>query len=155
MKNDQLFKRLLKIALDELAGFIPFEEDIGKALYKLDLAARTRQILHCVQLEDMWQELDEETELFNVFLSMRLSPDCLCSCLDFKEDMNNLEWWLVFPKIKDLPEDQQPSCFGEFLGKLERVDIVDINDFDIGLVCEYLDQAYDFTVQKYPPPSFN
>lgn len=155
MEQAQLFKRLHAMALDELKDFIKYEEDINQALFKLDLAARTRQILNSIQLEDMWQELDEETNLYRVFLSMRLSPDCLSSCIDFGEDMNGLEWRFVFPKINDLPEDQRPECYGQLLEALQRVDIVDINDYDIEVVCEYLDQAYDFTSLKNPPPSIN
>lgn len=152
MDKAQLFKRLHAMALDELQDFIKYDEGVSQALYKLDPAARTRQILNSIQFEDMWQELNEETKLFSVFLSMRLSPDCLSSCLDFREDMNGLEWRFVFPKINDLPEDHRPASFGEFLETLERVDIIDIDEYDIEVACEFLDRVYDFTPHKNPPP---
>ena len=155
MEQAQLFKRLHAMALDELKDFIVFNEDVSRALYKLDLAARTRQILNSIQLEDMWQEFDEQTQRFNVFLAMRLSPDSLSSCLDFREDMNCLEWRFVFPKINDLADDQKPVCYGDFLELLERVDIVDVNEYDIDVACEFLDQVYDFISLKNPPPSIN
>lgn len=155
MEQAQLFKRLHAMALDELKDFIVFNEDVSRALYKLDLAARTRQILNSIQLEDMWQEQNQKTKVFNLYLAMRLSPSSLSACLDFREDMNSLEWRFVFPKINDLPEDQRPTCFGEFLEKLMRVDIVDINEYDIDVVCEFLDQVYDFTPIKNPPPKIN
>ena len=152
MDKAQLFKRLHDMALDELKDFIKFDEDISRALYKLDLAARTRQILNSIQLEDMWQEQDEKSQVFYIYLAMRLSPECLSSCLDFREDMNGLEWRLVFPKINDLPEDQRPTCYGEYLEKLFRVDIVDIDEYDIDVTCEFLERVYDFTPHKNLPP---
>lgn len=155
MEQAQLFKRLHAMALDELRDFINFDEEVNRAIYKLDLAARTRQILGSIQLEDMWQELDEATQLFNVYLSMRLAPSCLCAFLDFREDMNSLEWRFVFPKIKELPMEEKPNFFGDFLEKLKRVDIVDINEYDIEVACQFLDQVYDFTPHKNPPPKIS
>lgn len=155
MDQAQLFKRLHAMAMDELEAFIKSDEDVTRALYRLDLAGRTRHILNSIQLEDMWQELDEKTQLFNVFLAMRLSPECLSSCLDFREDMNSLEWRFVFPKINDLPDDKKPVCFGDFLEQLERVDIVNVNEYDIEVACEFLDQVYDFTPHHNPPSKFS
>jgi hypothetical protein len=155
MEQAQLFKRLHAMALDELKDFLDFGEPVSQAIYKLDVAARTRQILNSIQLEDMWQELDENTQLFNLYLSMRLSPESLSGCLDFREDMNSLEWRFVFPKINDIPEDQRPTCYGDFLAKLLRVDIIDIQEYDIEIACEFLDLVYDFTPLKNPPPRIN
>ena len=44
---------------------------------------------HAVQLEDMWQQLNKESQTFEIHLAMKLSPMTLCSCLDFEEDMNS------------------------------------------------------------------
>ncbi len=87
MEQSQLFKRLLAITEDEISSFVKHDDDVSKSLFKLDLAARTRHIIHAVQLEDMWQQLNEETQTFDIHLAMRLSPMTLCSCLDFEEDM--------------------------------------------------------------------
>ena len=98
MEQAQLFKRLLAMTEDEISSFVKHDDEIGKSLIKLDLAARTRHIINAVQLEDMWQQLNDETQTFNIHIAMRLSPAILCSCLDFEEDMNCLEWRLVLPK---------------------------------------------------------
>jgi hypothetical protein len=105
MEQVQLFKRLLAITEDEISAFIKHDEEVGKALRKLDLAARTRHIIDAIQFEDMWQELNEESKTFNIHLAMRLSPKTLCSCLDFEVEMNCLEWRLVLPKFSDIKDD--------------------------------------------------
>jgi hypothetical protein len=92
MDKAQLFKRLFTITMDELSVFTNFDETVSGAMLKLDLAARTRHIIHAVQLEDMWQSLDEKSNLNKLYLSMRLSPMTLCSVLHFEEEMNCLEW---------------------------------------------------------------
>ena len=152
MEQAQLFKRLHAMAMDELNAFIASDEEISKAIFKLDLAARTRRILNSIQLEDMWQAQPEEGDKFSLYLAMRLSPETLCSYLNFKVDMNNLEWRLVFPKIQDLPKESMPQTFGEYLALLDKVEIVDINDFDPDLTCEFLDRVYEFAGIRNPPP---
>ena len=148
MEQAQLFKRLLAITEDEICTFLKYDEEASKALLKLDLAARTRYIIDAIQLEDMWQELDEESQTLNVHLAMRLSPKTLCSCLDFEEDMNCLEWRLVLPKYSELEEDAKPSCIGDYLAMMKQLDIVDINEFDTEKTCSYLDRVYDFTLHR-------
>ena len=145
MEQAQLFKRLLAITEDEIITFIRHDEEVGKALMKLDLAARTRHIIHAVQLEDMWQQFNEESQTFDIHLAMRLSPMTLCSCLDFEEDMNSLEWRLVLPKYADIKDDSKPTCAGDYLAMLKQLDIVDVNEYDIEKTCTYLDQVYDFS----------
>ena len=66
MEQVQLFKRLLAISEDEISSFIGHDEEVGGAMLKLDLAARTRHIIHAVQLEDMWQQLNEESQTFDI-----------------------------------------------------------------------------------------
>jgi len=109
MEQAQLFKRLLAITEDEIITFIRHDEEVGNALMKLDLAARTRHIINAIQFEDMWQEFSEESQTFNIHLAMRLSPNTLSSCLNFEEDMNCLEWRLVLPKYSDIKDDLKPS----------------------------------------------
>ena len=77
MEQAQLFKRLLAITEDEFTSFLDFDDNITRALMKLDRAARTRHIIDAVQLEDMWQQLDEESQTFNLYIAMRLSPKTL------------------------------------------------------------------------------
>ena len=151
MDKAQLFKRLFTITMDELSVFTNFDETVSVAMLKLDLAARTRHIIHAVQLEDMWQSLDEESNLNKLYLSMRLSPMTLCSVLHFEEDMNCLEWRLVMPKYDDIDADDKPTCFGEYLEAIDRVEIIDIDDYDIEEVCSFIDQAYDFTPHRNHP----
>ena len=149
MEQAQLFKRLLAITEDEITAFIKHDEEVGKALIKLDLAARTRHIIQAVQLEDMWQQFNEESQTFDIHLAMRLSPTTLCSCLDFEEDMNSLEWRLVLPKYAEIADDSKPTCAGDFLAMMKQLDIVDVNEYDIEKTCTYLDQVYDFTLHKH------
>jgi hypothetical protein len=148
MEQVQLFKRLLAITEDQISAFIKHDEEVGKALRKLDLAARTRHIIDAIQFEDMWQELNEESQTFNIHLAMRLSPQTLCSCLDFEEEMNCLEWRLVLPKYADIKDDEKPSCVGDYLAMMRQLDIVDVNEYDIEKTCAYLDQVYDFSAIK-------
>jgi len=98
--------------------------------------------------EDMWQQLNEETQTFDIHLAMRLSPMTLCSCLDFEEDMNSLEWRLVLPKYSEIEAVSKPICIGDYLAMMKQIDIVDVNEYDIEKTCTYLDQVYDFTLHK-------
>ncbi len=148
MKRGQLFKRLMAITEDELILFLDFVDDISKALSKLDIAARTRHIINAVQLEDMWQQLDEESKTFNLHIAMRLSPKTLWGCLESDVELNCLEWRLVLPKYADIPIQSKPTCTADYLAMMKHLDIVDIQKYDIEKTCAYLDQAYDFTVHK-------
>ena len=151
MAQAHLFKYLFDMSLDAIASFIDYDETIKASLYKLDMAARTRHIINAIQIEDMWQSLDEESQTFNIYLSMRLSPMTLASCLHLNHDMNGLEWRFVFPRYDDLPKNSRPTCFGEYLALTKRVQIVDIENYDIDMACEFLDKAYDFTPHKNKP----
>ena len=144
MEQDQLFKRLLSISLVDLAKFIKFDEHISAALLRLDLAARTRHIIQTIQFDDMWQALPENSNAYKIYLPMRLSPATLCSFLDSEEEMHCLEWRLVMPNYADISEDRKPSCFGEYL-TMARLEIVDIDQYDIEEACRFLDKAYDFS----------
>jgi len=148
MKRGQLFKRLMAITEDELILFLDFVDDISKALLKLDIAARTRHIIDAVQLEDMWQQLDEASQTFNIHIAMRLSPKTLWGCLESDVELNCLEWRLVLPKYADIPIQSKPTCTADYLAMMKHLDIVDIEKYDIEKTCAYLDQAYDFTVHK-------
>jgi len=145
MEQAQLFKRLFDMSMDEICSFIDHDETIEKALYKLDMAARTRHIIHAVQIEDIWQALDEQTKTYDLYLSMRLAPMTLQSCYHLNHDMNNLEWLFVFPTYKAIADDAKPKCFGEYLALNKSVQIIDIESYDIAHACEFLDKAYDFT----------
>lgn len=57
METSQLFKYLHHMSMDEISLFIDPDESIENALYKLDMAARTRHIIHAVQLEDICRRL--------------------------------------------------------------------------------------------------
>jgi hypothetical protein len=148
MEQAQLFLRLLAMTEEEITSFLKLDDDVGESLQKLDLAARTRHIIHAVQLEDMWQQLNEESQTFEIHLAMKLSPMTLCSCLDFEVDMNSLEWRLVLPKYADIADDSKPTCVGDYLAMMKQIDIVDVNEYDIETTCAYLDQVYDFTLHK-------
>ena len=151
MEQAQLFKRLYDMTLDEIASFIEFHETIETSLYKLDLAARTRHIIHAVQFEDMWQARDDESQKFDIHIAMRLSPMTLASCYNLNHDMNGLEWRFVFPRYDDIPKNSRPECFGEYLALNKSVQIVDVEIYDIDKACEFLDKAYDFTPHKSKP----
>ncbi len=133
------------MTINDLATFIDFEEKVDVALMKLDLAARTRHIIEAIQLEDMWQSLHKESNLYKIYLSVRLSPMTLCSVLDSEQEMNSLEWRIIFPKYSDIEEGQKPKCFGEYMEKMNKMDIIDINEYDIDEACLFLDKAYDFS----------
>ena len=148
MEQAQLFKRLYDMSMDEINLFIDSDEAIDKALFKLDMAARTRHIIHAVQLEDLWQTLDEQTKTYDLYLSMRLAPMTLQSCYHLNHDMNNLVWLFVFPAIKEISHDVRPKTFGEYLALNKNVQIIDIEKYDIDIACTFLDKAYDFTPHK-------
>ncbi len=148
MEQAQLFKRLYDMSMDEINLLIEHDEAIDKALFKLDMAARTRHIIHAVQLEDLWQALDEKTKTYDLYLSMRLAPMTLQSCYHLNHDMNGLEWRFVFPAIKEIAQDVRPKTFGEYLVLNNDVQIIDIEKYDIDIACTFLDKAYDFTPNK-------
>jgi hypothetical protein len=148
MKRGQLFKRLMAITEDELILFLDFVDDISKALSKLDIAARTRHIINAVQLEDMWQQLDEESKTFNLHIAMRLSPKTLWGCLESDVELNCLEWRLVLPKYADIAAESKPTRTVDYLAMVKQLDVVDIERYDIKKTCAYLEQVYDFTVHK-------
>jgi len=151
MDKAQLFKRLYDMSMDELGLLVDHDETIQKSLYKLDMAARTRHIIEAVQIEDMFQSLGEDGVTFDLFLSMRLSPMTLKSCLDLNQDMNSLHWQFVFPKYDDIAADNKPKCFGEYLTHVQTLQILEIDSIDIDQACEFLDKAYDFTPHKARP----
>jgi hypothetical protein len=151
MDKAQLFKRLYDMSMDELGLLVDHDETIQKSLYKLDMAARTRHIIEAVQIEDMFQSLGEDGVTFDLFLSMRLSPMTLKSCLDLNQDMNSLHWQFVFPKYDDIAADNKPQCFGEYLTHVQTLQILEIDNMDIDQACEFLDKAYDFTPHKTKP----
>ena len=151
MEKAQLFKRLFHMSMDEISLFIDHDETIEKSLYTLDMAARTRHIIHAIQFEDMWQSLDDESQTFDIYVSMKLSPMTLASCFHLNHDMNGLEWRFVFPRYDDLPSNSRPKCFGEYLALNKSVQIVDIESYDIDIACEFLDKAYDFSHHKNKP----
>ena len=148
MEQAQLFKHLYHMSMDEINLFIDSDEPIEKALYKLDMAARTRHIIHAVQLEDLWRALDEHAKTYDLYLSMRLAPMTLQSCYHLNHDMNSLEWRFVFPAIKEISHDVRPKTFGEYLALNKNVQIIDIEKYDIDIACTFLDKAYDFTPHK-------
>lgn len=128
---------------DGLLSNIKFEEPIQSSLMKLDYWTRTRQIIGPIQIEDMWQTLNEDNQ-FDIYLSMKLSPKTLSINWDAKQDINCLEWRLVFPKhIIDIPASK-PMNFGEFLNQTKRLEILDVEKYDIERVCSFLDIVFDF-----------
>ena len=151
MERAHLFKYLFDMSLDEITSFISYDETIEASLYKLDMAARTRHIIDAVQIEDMWQSLDDESQTYDIYLSMRLSPMTLASCFHLNHDMNGLEWRFVFPRYDDLPQNSRPKCFGEYLALNKNVQIVNIESYDMDMACEFLDKAYDFSHHKNKP----
>ncbi len=153
MEKAQLFKRLLAMTHDDLAMFIKFDEPVDVAIMKLDLAARTRHIIQAVQFEDMWQSLPENSPTYKVYLAMRLAPMTLCAVLDNDQEMHCLEWRLVIPKYDDIADDQKPNCFGEYLKLMDRMEIVNIDEYDIGEACDFLDKSYDFSKLADSPGS--
>ena len=153
MDIDELSKRLFEMTVDDLNQLIPFEDDVSTGIMKLDLAAKTRQVVHAVQLEDMWQAFNDTAQQFTIYLSLKLSPMTLCSVLNTDQELNGLEWQLVIPRLDSIQEDYRPSCFGEYLREATQVDISDIEDYDIEEACQFLDKAYDFSWMRDLPGS--
>ncbi len=145
MEKAQLFKRLLAMTQDDLSVLINFDEPVDVAIMKMDLAARTRHIIQAVQFEDMWQSLPENSPTYKIYLAMRLAPMTLCAVLDNEQEMHCLEWRLVIPKYDDIAEDQKPSCFGEYLHRMDRIEVVNVDEYAIEEACDFLDRAYDFS----------
>ena len=153
MDIDELSKRLFEMTVDDLNQLIPFEDDVSTGIMKLDLAAKTRRVVHAVQLEDMWQAFNDTAQQFTIYLSLKLSPMTLCSVLNTDQELNGLEWQLVIPRLDSIQEDYRPSCFGEYLREATQVDISDIEDYDIEEACQFLDKAYDFSWMRDLPGS--
>ena len=153
MNTDELSKRLFEMTVDDLNQLIAFEDDVAIGIMKLDLAAKTRRIIHAVQLEDMWQAFNDTVQQFTIYLSVKLSPMTLCSVLNADQELNGLEWQLVIPRLDSIEEDYRPTCFGEYLREASQIDIVDVEDFDIEEACQFLDKAYDFSWMRDRPGS--
>ena len=153
MDIDELSKRLFEMTVDDLNQLIPFEDDASIGIMKLDLAAKTRRVVHAVQLGDMWQAFNDTAQQFTIYLSLKLSPMTLCSVLNTDQELNGLEWQLVIPRLDSIQEDYRPSCFGEYLREATQVDISDIEDYDIEEACQFLDKAYDFSWMRDRPGS--
>jgi hypothetical protein len=153
MDIDELSKRLFEMTVDDLNQLIPFDDDASIGIMKLDLAAKTRRVVHTVQLEDMWQAFNDTAQQFTIYLSLKLSPMTLCSVLNTDQELNSLEWQLVIPRLDSIQEDYRPSCFGEYLREATQVDISDIEDYDIEETCQFLDKAYDFSWMRDRPGS--
>ncbi len=154
MDQAQLFKRLFALTADDLSSFIKEDEAIEPALFKLNLAARSRHIINFVQLEDMWQQAEKENrDLYELYLKMKLAPTTLASCWQLNDDMNNLTWHLVLPRYHDI-QNVKPEAFSQYLVLIKRLEILDIKDINIENACAFLDKAYDFTNQADRPPKF-
>ena len=129
-------------------------EAIGPALFKLDMAARSRHILNYVQLEDMWHQVENDNDAFyELYLKMKLSPTTLASCWQLNDDMNNLTWHLVLPKGNE-DTNAKADNFGQYRVLGKRLEILDLTDIDIEKTCAFLDMAYDFSNQTNSPPKF-
>ncbi len=111
MGNDELCKRLFEMTMDDLNHLIPFEESVSTGIMKLDLAAKTRRVVHAVQLEDMWQAFNDTAQQFTIYLSLKLSPMTLCSVLNTDQELNGLEWQLVIPRLDSIQEDYRTFVF--------------------------------------------
>jgi len=155
MEKSQLFKRLYHMSMNEIFSFIKSYEDNSKSMYRLDAGARTRHIVGNIQIEEIWQELNDENKKYEIHLKMKFSPHALSSCWDFNDDMNLLEWQSVLPKYDDLEEQVKPSLFRDYLSLVSRVDIPDLDEFDIDQTCAFIDSVYDFQQIQNPPPSLD
>jgi hypothetical protein len=88
MDNDELGKRLFEMTMDDLNHLVHLLKiDVSTGIMKLDLAAKTRQVIHAVQLEDMWQAFNDDVQQFTIYLSVKLSPMTLCSVLNADQEM--------------------------------------------------------------------
>jgi hypothetical protein len=155
MEQAQLFKRLHIMTMNEISSFNKSHEEISMSLFKLDAGSRSRHIIENIQLEEMWQAQSETSKNFEIFLKMKFSPQALSACWDFNEDMNVFSWHFVFPKYEDIDKEAKPNSFGEYLKKLIRVEIPDIDVFDIEHACTFIDFIYDFQAPLGLPPNLD
>ena len=153
MNQIELGKRLFEMTIDDLNQLIPFNDSVATGIIKLDIAARTRQVIHAVQLEDMWQAFNDDVQQFTIYLSVKLSSMTLCSVLNADQQLNGLEWQLVIRRYDSFGDANQPTCFGEYLQSASQIDITDVEDYDIEEACRFLDKAYDFSWQRQAPGS--
>jgi hypothetical protein len=145
MDHVELVKRLYRLSQEEILTFVSQDRSLQESMFKVHLAARTRHIIHAVQVEDFWQELENDSEIFNLCLSFKLSPMTLSSCLDLKKDLNDLEWWIVLPKHEDIPADQMPKSFAEYLSLIKSITVPNLDTYDVEEACNFLDETYDFS----------
>ena len=153
MNQIELGKRLFEMTIDDLNQLIPFNDSVATGIMKLDIAARTRQVIHAVQLEDMWQAFNDDVQQFTIYLSVKLSSMTLCSVQNADQELNSLEWQLVIPRYDSFGDDNQPTCFGQYLQSASQIYIADIEDYEIEEACQFLDKAYDFSWQRQAPGS--
>ena len=96
---------------------------------------------------------NENDDLYELYLKMKLSPMTLASCWKLNDDMNNLTWHLVLPKC-DNGQSVKADNFGQYRALGKRLEILDITDIDIERTCAFLDMVYDFPQQTNSPPKF-
>lgn len=145
IEQAQLYKRLHAITLDDLCHFCPPEERISHAILKLNTAAKTRLVLRYIQFEDIWQCPNEQSGEFELFLEFKLSPESLVSSYSIQANMNELMWRFVFPLPKKIATPADIQSFADYLDLLIRVEILDIENYEIEAACAVLDLAYDFS----------
>ena len=145
MENFELTDRLYQISKDEITTFLDFDEPIIPALYKLDMAARTRHVIHAVQMENISEAFNEESKVYETHLEMRLSPMTLSSCVELNAGMNGLQWRFVLPAFDYIAPESRPLIFGQYLPMNMKVQVMDIEDYDIAKTVEFLEKSYDFT----------
>jgi predicted transposase YbfD/YdcC len=141
MDRAQLFKRLYDLSLSELSAVFSDKDDISRIIIKLDVVARTRKILNTIQVEDFWQESEDESQLNNYHLSMKLSPHSLEIAFPqfFQIELNTLEWNFVFPKNEDIAEDKKPKNFAQYVQLMKAVNVMDIDNYSVESLCSALD----------------
>ena len=145
IEQAQLYKRLHAITLDDLCHFCPPEERMTKAILKLNTAAKTRFVLRYIQFEDIWQCPNEQSGDFELFLEFKLSPESLVSSYSIQANMNELMWRFVFPRPRKIAAPADIQSFSDYLDLLIRVEILDIENYEIEAACAVLDLAYDFS----------
>ena len=143
MEQAQLYKRLFTISVDELAMYHENSRSVADCIKLLNISAKQRTVIRHAQLEDFWQE--EVEGKWEFFVKMKLASSSLTTELALKNNLNMLEWHIVYQRYSDLAAADKPFTFLEYAHKPLRVEIIDIGvEYGIAEACAVLDHVYEF-----------
>lgn len=115
MKQNKLEELLRDITLSAIAKNADGEEDISTVLFEIDAAVKSRRTVDCVQFEEVWKDVVDDSKQPYLFINFKLSSEVCAAAYDEGEEVNELTWNLVLPFVNDIDADQLPQSSYDWL----------------------------------------